>query len=130
MIPKELQEAIGKSAIEKYNPFTGDEDMDGLSLAYMAYKQGGDFGARLALEYIGDLTVSFLLPLEGENYEEDKYIAWFDNPIFKGLCTAGTTKEEAFKELMISMAVKVAYDNNIELLPLLPQPPKTTNDEK
>ncbi len=36
-------------------------------------------------------------------------------PAMPGLAESGATKEEAFRELMISLAVKIAYDNGIEL---------------
>jgi DNA repair exonuclease SbcCD ATPase subunit len=57
---------------------------------------------------------------------EVEWVAFFTNPDMRGMVVSGATKEEAFKELMISLAVKLADDNNIFLLPLTPK----TNEYK
>jgi predicted RNase H-like HicB family nuclease len=41
---------------------------------------------------------------------------WFATiPSMKGLAESASTKEDAFRELMISLAVKIAYDSKLEL---------------
>ncbi len=57
------------------------------------------------------LEVFFPEDVEGTQIE-----GWMASiPAMPGLAESGATKEDAFRELMISLAVKIAYENNIEL---------------
>lgn len=66
--------------------------------------------------------VEFQGPLEGENSEGDKYIAYFTNPILNGMVESGKDESEAFTELIISLAVKIHYDNKFSFQLALPKP--------
>ena len=49
-------------------------------------------------------------------YEDGNiYVASFINPILKGLVETGKTQKEAFEELITSLKVIIAYENNINL---------------
>lgn len=47
-----------------------------------------------------------------ENVNEYRFYA--EMPQFPGMGESGKTAKEAFEELMISLKVKIAYDNKIE----------------
>ncbi len=51
--------------------------------------------------------------------DEKYWMAWID--AIPGMVVSGETKEQAFEELMISLKVKWAYDNNIQLQELKSQ---------
>jgi len=47
--------------------------------------------------------------------KEHHYLAGFTNKELRGMIESGVTVKEAFDELMISLKVKIAYDNNIDI---------------
>jgi predicted RNase H-like HicB family nuclease len=51
--------------------------------------------------------------IEFEHHEGVEWIALF--PSIKGIVASGETKEDAFNELMISLKIKLAYDNQVTL---------------
>lgn len=57
-----------------------------------------------------------MIIIEPQTIAEDTegYIAYFSDPNFKGLVETGLTKQEAFNELMVSLRVKLAYDNGLK----------------
>ena len=60
------------------------------------------------------IIVEFEAPMEGGNYYEDKWICFFENNDMGGIVESGLTKEEAFKQLMITLEIKIRYDNNLK----------------
>lgn len=76
---EEILNRIRKAALEKYNPFTGDEDMDGIYMAYMAFEQGADFVMSILDEYAQqrerETSIEFGVWIGHECYN---VISWFN----------------------------------------------------
>ena len=58
------------------------------------------------------LLIDFKDCCEADNRipESDRWLAWFDG--MPGMVVAEATRQEAFDQLMISLRVKILYDNN------------------
>jgi len=50
-----------------------------------------------------------------EQVSNSQFVAWIENEKFKGTVVQASTPGDAWKELLISVKVKIAYDYNIQI---------------
>ena len=70
---------------------------------------------KIEIVIVNQILMVLKLTAHIEPVSNSQFVAWIENEKFKGTVVQASTLGEAWKELMISIKVKIAYDYNIQI---------------